>query len=68
MHPAHRRRLDVLIVLCSAMLGLAVTVLLLSEMAGPLLFVFALVPTAVIALVALTYADGSISEEPLADE
>ncbi|MFD1586036.1 hypothetical protein ACFR9U_03510 [Halorientalis brevis] len=67
MHPAHRRRLDALIVLCSAMLGLAVTVLFLSEMAGPLLFVFALVPTAVIALVALTYADGSISEEPLAD-
>lgn len=66
MHPSHQRRLDVIILLSSAILGLGITVLWFAMSPGVLLY--ALLPTAVIAMAALTYADGSISDEPLAEE
>jgi hypothetical protein len=52
-----RRRLDVLIVLCSALLGIALTYLVMTPRAGPGFFAVALVPTAAMALPALWYAN-----------
>ncbi|SFR46683.1 MULTISPECIES: hypothetical protein [Halorubrum] len=52
-----RRRLDVLILLCSALLGVALTYLALSPRVGLRFFVFALFPTALVAASALGYAN-----------
>lgn len=50
-----KRRLDTLIVLCSALLGLAMTFLLFWERISIWFVVYALVPTAVIALIVFLY-------------
>lgn len=50
-----RRRLDVLIVLCSWILGIALTYLLFSERAGPTFLLFTLFPAVLIALLAAWY-------------
>lgn len=50
-----RRRLDALIVLCSAVLGTVLTYLWLSPQTGPYFFVLALVPSAGIVLLAFLY-------------
>ena len=55
MNHGVRRRLDVLIVLCSALLGIILTYLVLSPRAGLGFLVFALLPTVVIILLAFWY-------------
>lgn len=55
MDDALRRRLDALIVLCSALLGLAITVLVLWDGATVAVLAYALPPTALIVAVAFRY-------------
>jgi uncharacterized membrane protein SpoIIM required for sporulation len=50
------RRLDALILLCSAILGLAVTLIVLGARTSATLLVFALLPSGAIALAAFIYA------------
>jgi|GEM_PF-5859324 len=55
MDPELRRRLDVLIVICSWLLGIVLTYLFYSEKAGTFFILSTLVPTAVLALLAMSY-------------
>lgn len=50
-----RRRLDVLIALCSWILGIVLTFLFFSEQAGPMFLLFTLFPGVLIALLAAWY-------------
>lgn len=50
-----RRRLDILIVLCSWLLGIALTYLFFSQQIGPMFLLFTLFPAALIALLATWY-------------
>ena len=55
MNQGIRRRLDVVIVLCSALLGIVLTYIALSPRVGLGFFAFALIPTLVIRLLASRY-------------
>lgn len=50
-----QRRLNALILLCSALLGIVVTFLFFWERAGGLLLLYSLLPAGMIALVAFLY-------------
>ncbi|QLH78596.1 hypothetical protein HZS55_15425 [Halosimplex rubrum] len=56
MTDAIKRRLNALILLCSAILGLAVTLVVLGGRTSATLLVFALLPSGAIALAAFVYA------------
>ncbi|SDY96682.1 hypothetical protein SAMN05216564_12011 [Halopenitus persicus] len=63
MNNAVSRRLNVLIVLCSALLGIVLTYLVLSPQAGFGFFLFVLVPTLVITVLAFSYVEKSSAAE-----
>lgn len=50
-----RRRLDVLIVLCSWLLGIALTYLFFSQQTGPMFLLFTLFPAVLISLLGAWY-------------
>ncbi|MFC4357205.1 hypothetical protein ACFO0N_04485 [Halobium salinum] len=59
MEPALRRRLDALILLCSALLGTVLAYTLLSSRAGPGFLVLALLPSAVVATAVFWFVNQS---------
>lgn len=63
MNRGLRRRLDVLIWLCSALLGIVLTYVLLSSRAGFGFLLFTLVPTVIIAALAFWYVGSAPASE-----